>query len=106
MNLPFVQDTKKGVLLTVHVQPNARVTEYVGMHGEALKIRVAAPPREGSANDELIRFLARQCSLPLASVHIQSGRGSKHKRIVLKGVTAGEVIARLNLGSEKRGATR
>ena len=106
MNLPIVQDTKKGVLLTVHVQPNARVTEYVGMHGEALKIRVAAPPMEGAANDELIRFLARQCSLPLASVHIQSGRGSKHKRIVLKGVTAGEVIARLNHGSEKRGATR
>jgi uncharacterized protein (TIGR00251 family) len=106
MNFPSVQDTKNGVLLTIHVQPNARITEYVGLHGDALKIRVAAPPTEGAANDELIRFLARQCSLPLASVHIQSGRGSKHKRIVLKGVTAGLVIARLNLGAEKGGVTR
>lgn len=97
MNLPFLQDTKNGVLLTVHVQPSARVTECVGIHGEALKIRVAAPPADGAANRELIRFLARQCSLPLASVHIHSGFGSKHKRLILNGVTAGLVIARLNL---------
>jgi uncharacterized protein len=103
MNLPIVQDTKHGALLTVHVQPNARITECVGIHGEALKIRVAAPPVEGAANDELVRFLARQCSIPLASVHIQSGLGSKRKRIVLKGVTAGRVIARLNPGLKKDG---
>jgi uncharacterized protein len=103
MNLPIVQDTKHGVLLTVHVQPNARITECMGVHGDALKIRVAAPPTDSAANSELIRFLARQCSVPLSSVHIQSGRGSKHKRIVLKGVTAGHVIARLNLGIGKEG---
>jgi len=69
----------------------------MGIQGEALKIRVAAPPAEGAANNELIRFLARQFSLPLASVLIESGFGSKHKRLMLKGVTAGLVIARLNL---------
>jgi uncharacterized protein len=102
MNLPIVQDTKHGALLTVHVQPSASITECVGIHGDALKIRVAAPPADGAANSELIRFLARQCSIPLSSVHIQSGRGSKHKRIVLKGVTAGHVIDRLNLGIRKK----
>jgi uncharacterized protein len=101
MNLPIVQDTKHGALLIVHVQPNTRITECMGVHGNALKIRVAAPPADGAANSELIRFLARQCSIPLASVQIQSGRGSKHKRIVLKGITAGRVIARLNLGTGK-----
>jgi uncharacterized protein len=103
MSFPFVQDTKNGVLLTVHVQPNARVTACVGTHGDALKIRVAAPPVEGAANKELIRFLARQCSLPLASVHIQSGFGGKYKRLMLNGVTAGLVITRLNLGLSKDG---
>lgn len=103
MNRSIVQDTKHGALLTVHVQPNASITECVGIHGDALKIRVAAPPTAGAANSELVRFLARQCSIPLSSVHIQSGRGSKHKRIVLKGVTAGHVIARLNLGIGREG---
>lgn len=97
MNFPFVQDTRNGALLTVHVQPNARVTECVGIHGDALKIRIAAPPVDGAANHELVRFLARQCSIPLLSVHIQSGLGSKHKRLMLKGVTAERVIAGLNL---------
>jgi len=103
MNHPLVQETKNGVLLTVHVQPNARVTECAGIHGEALKICVAAPPADGAANNELIRFLARRCSLPLASVRIQSGFGGKHKRLMLKGVTAGLVITRLNLALRKEG---
>ena len=103
MNLPIVQDAKHGALLTVHVQPNASITECAGIHGDALKIRVAAPPADGAANSELLRFLARQCSIPLASVHIQSGRGSKHKRVALKGLTARHVIARLNLRIGKEG---
>ena len=97
MNFPFVQDTRNGALLTVHVQPNARVTECVGIHGDALKIRLAAPPVDGAANDELVRFLARQCSIPPLSVHIQSGLGSRHKRLILNGVTAERVVAGLNL---------
>ena len=64
MNSLIVQDTKDGVILTVHVQPKASTTECVGIHGDALKIRVAAPPVDGAANDELIRFVARQLSIP------------------------------------------
>jgi len=101
MSVPFLQDTKNGVLLAVHVQPNARVTESAGIHGDALKIRVAAPPAGGAANNELIRFLARQCALPLTSVHIQSGLGSRYKRLMLQGVTAELVITRLNLALRK-----
>ncbi len=101
MNLPTVRDTKDGAVLTVYVQPNARTTECVGIHGEALKIRVAAPPMDGAANGELIDFLARKCSIPPTSVHIRSGGGGRHKRILLKGITAGLAIARLNLGLRK-----
>jgi hypothetical protein len=97
MNSLIVQDTKDGVILTVHVQPQASTTKCVGIHGHALKIRVTAPPVDGAANDELIRFLARQLSIPSTSVRIYSGAGGRHKRVLIKGASAQLVMARLNL---------
>jgi uncharacterized protein len=95
MHAPIVQDTTDGAILTVHIQPKASTTECVGIHGDALKIRVAAPPVDGAANDELIRFLAQTLSLPRSAVVIESGAGGRHKRVSLRGVTAERVIARL-----------
>ena len=97
----IVQDSKAGVVLSVHIQPKASRTECVGFHGDAIKIRVAAPPVDGAANDELIRFLASQFSIPSSSVQIQSGASGRHKRVLLKGVTSQLVLARLNLGQQK-----
>ena len=90
-----MQDTKDGVILTVHVQPQASTTECVGIHGDAIKIRVTAPPADGAANDELIRFLALQLSIPFSSVRIHSGAGGRHKRVLIKGATLQVVMARL-----------
>jgi uncharacterized protein (TIGR00251 family) len=95
MNSLIVQDTKDGAILSVHIQPKASTTECVGIHGDAIKIRVAAPPVDGAANDELIRFLAQTLSLPLAAVHIESGANGRHKRVRLRGVMAERVIPRL-----------
>ena len=102
MNSLIVQNTKDGAILTVHVQPKASTTGCVGIHGDALKIRVAAPPVDGAANDELIRFLARQLSIPSTSVRIHSGAGGRHKRVFVKGVTAELIMARLNLSPHIR----
>ena len=101
MNALIVQGTKDGAILSVHIQPKASTTECVGIHGGAIKIRVAAPPVDGAANDELIRFLARQFSVPATSVQIQSGASGRRKRILVKGATAQFVLACLNLGSQK-----
>ena len=101
MNSLIVQDTKDGVVLTVHIQPKASTTECVGIHGDAIKIRVAAPPVDGAANDELIQFLACRLSIPTASVRIHSGASGRHKRVLIKGATAQLVMARLNLGHRK-----
>jgi len=101
----IVQDSKNGAVLTVHVQPKASRTECVGIHGDALKIRVAAPPIDGAANDELIRFIAGRCAIPHASVLIQSGAKGRHKRLYLKGITAELVMTRLTPGAQK-GAVR
>ena len=46
------------IMLTLHIQPGARKTEFAGQHGDALKIRLAAPPVDGKANAALIAFVA------------------------------------------------
>ena len=104
MNGLMVQDTKAGAILSVHVQPKASTTECVGIHGDALKIRVAAPPVDGAANDELIRFLARSLSMPSMSIQIYSGASGRHKRVLVKGATAQFVLDRLSLGNQKGSA--
>jgi uncharacterized protein len=99
----IVQDSKDGAVLTVHVQPKAAQTECVGIHGEAIKIRVAAPPVDGAANEELIRFLACALAIPVSAVGIASGAGGRHKRVLLRGVTAEGVTAcLLQHGTRKR----
>ena len=106
MNSLIVQDTKNGAILTVHIQPRASTTECVGIHGDAIKLRVAAPPVDGAANEELIRFLARQLSIPSASVLIHSGASGRRKRVLVIGATTQRVMARLipghRMGSLKR----
>jgi uncharacterized protein len=92
-----VQDAKDGTILTVHIQPNASRTEVAGLHGEALKIRVAAPPVDGAANAELIRFLARELSIPQRSLFIQSGASGRAKRVLLKTLSAAQVMAHFNV---------
>jgi uncharacterized protein (TIGR00251 family) len=91
----IVRDSKDGAVLNVHIQPKAAHTACVGIHGEALKIRISAPPVGGAANRELIRFLAEELSLPTAAVHIESGEGSRFKRVRLAGTTAAHVMTRL-----------
>jgi uncharacterized protein (TIGR00251 family) len=91
----IVRDSKDGAVLAVHVQPKASRTECVGIHGEALKIRVAAPPIDGAANEELVRFLARELSVAPSAICIESGASGRHKRVALKGVTAEAVMVRL-----------
>jgi hypothetical protein len=84
-------------VLTIHVQPKASKTEYAGLHGGALKFRVAAPPAEGAANDALCAFLAGLFELPKKAVVVQSGHASRKKRVLLAGVTADRVQAVLQI---------
>ena len=91
----IVQDSKNGAVLTVHVQPNATRTECVGIHGDALKIRVAARPLNGAANEALIQFIAAQCAVPQSRVAIQAGVEGRRKRLCVKGITAEMVWVRV-----------
>jgi uncharacterized protein (TIGR00251 family) len=67
------------VVLALHVQPGAARTEVAGLHGAALKIRLAAPPVDGKANLALRRFLADAFDVPLRNVEIARGERSRDK---------------------------
>jgi hypothetical protein len=81
--------------LSIYVQPRASRTEVAGLHGEAIKIRVAAPPVDGAANDALIRFLSERLGVSRSAVAIVSGATSRTKRVRIAGVSVTEVLARL-----------
>ena len=78
--------------LTLHVQPRARRTEVAGLHGAALKIRLAAAPVDGAANDELVRFLAEQLGVPRRAVRLVAGAGARRKVVEVDGVAADDAI--------------
>lgn len=80
-----------GVTLTLHIQPGAKKTEVVGAHGEALKIRLVAPPVDGKANACLIAFLADQLGVAKSAVSLLSGDSSRAKRVHVSGVDAASV---------------
>lgn len=84
-----------GVALAVHAQPGARKAEVVGPHGDALKIRIDAPPVEGRANAALLEFVARRLGVPRRDVTLVAGDGSRHKRLRIEGLAPAEVLARL-----------
>ncbi len=86
----------RGVTLRLHIQPGAKKTEVAGPHGEALKIRLAAPPVDGKANAGLIEFLADRLGVAKASVSLVSGESSRAKRVRVEGVDPSVVRDRLN----------
>ena len=78
--------TPTGIRLRVRVQPRASRTEIVGPYGNAVKVRLAAPPVEGAANEALARFIARHLGVPRSAVSIESGATSRSKIIDVDGI--------------------
>ncbi|HEU4761343.1 MAG TPA: DUF167 domain-containing protein [Gemmatimonadales bacterium] len=71
--------------LRILVQPRASRSEIVGPHGDALKVRLAAPPVDGAANEELVRLLAREYKVPKSAIEIVAGLSSRRKTIRIQG---------------------
>ncbi|HEX8097441.1 MAG TPA: DUF167 domain-containing protein [Pyrinomonadaceae bacterium] len=76
------------IIFSVRVVPRASRSEVVGEHDGALRVRVAAPPVEGAANEELVRTLARALGLPRGAVEITGGHTSKLKQVRARGADA------------------
>ncbi|MBI5783884.1 MAG: YggU family protein [Rhodocyclales bacterium] len=86
--MPWLRVSGGDVVLSLHIQPGAKRTEVAGVHGEALKVRLGAPPVDGKANDALIAFLAERLGVPKARVVLEAGQSSRSKRVRVVGVSA------------------
>jgi uncharacterized protein (TIGR00251 family) len=71
----------KALIIDVRVQPRARRDAIAGPQGDRLKIRLAAPPVDGKANNRLVRVLADLFGVPKSDVEILSGAASRDKRV-------------------------
>jgi len=87
-------------VLSVHVLPRASREEIAGLFGDALRVRLTAPPVENRANEALVRFLAKSLGLPRRSVTILSGGLGRNKRVRVDGLTREECFSRLGLPRE------
>ena len=80
----FMSKNQQGIVFKVYVQPRSSKNSIVGLHGDSLKIRVAAPPVDGAANNACVKFLAKCLSVAPSSLEIISGQNSRTKKILLK----------------------
>jgi uncharacterized protein (TIGR00251 family) len=85
------------VRLRVRVQPRASRTELAGPHGDALTVRIAAPPVDGAANEALVRFLADRLEVPRSAVRLEAGAAGRSKLVAVAGLTLGAAVHRLGL---------
>ena len=89
--MPWLTETPDGAVLNLRVVPRAAKNAIQGELGDALKIRLCAPPVDGAANAALVEFLAGAFSLPRARVQLLSGQTSRNKRVLLAGLPASRV---------------
>jgi uncharacterized protein len=79
------------ITLAVHAQPGAGRSQVTGRHGDAVKIRVAAPPEGGRANDALVKLLAELLGVSARDVTLVSGESSRTKRFRVTGIDHDEI---------------
>jgi len=93
----WITATNTGVMLSVHACPRAARDTVQGLYGDAVKIRLRAPPVDGKANDALITFLGKMLDVPARHLIIVAGHSARRKRVAIAGVTAAAVRAKLGL---------
>ncbi len=90
-----IKETDTAVTIRVRAQPRAPRTEIIGEHDGALKMKLAAPPLNGKANEECRRFLAKLLDVSATSVEIISGESSRNKVVRIQNISARRVLEAL-----------
>lgn len=93
MSEPWLRSTGADLFVRVHVQPGARVTAIVGTYGDALKVKLAAPPVDGKANACLLAFFAERLGIARSQVELAGGAASRRKLLRISGTHARVVEA-------------
>lgn len=92
-----IESTPNGCRIQIHAAPRASKTRIVGLHDGRVKIQIAAPPVDGAANIELIKFLAAALNLPKSDLTLVTGDSGKRKVVDVRGLGADAVAKQLNL---------
>ena len=88
----FLTETSKGVTLTIKVCPNAGKNEVLDIHGNSLRLKIAAAPVKGKANKECLKLLAEVFNIKKSRVVLQRGEMSRSKQVLLEGAKREQVI--------------
>ena len=83
-----IRKNSRGVVFKVLVQPRSSQNMLVGLHNDALKVKLTAPPVNNAANRMMIQFLAKALSVPKSSLEIVSGHNSRKKQVLLHSIRA------------------
>jgi uncharacterized protein (TIGR00251 family) len=97
----WIQETPEGVILKVIVQPRGSGNQIIGLHGDALKIRLTAPPVEGAANRMCIEFLAKSLKVRKTDVEIIRGQSTRTKKMLVRSATRKQIESLLKARSFK-----
>jgi uncharacterized protein (TIGR00251 family) len=90
-------DAPPDLILRLHVHPGAGRTAVVGRHGDALKVKVGAPPADGRANAAVVTLVAETLGIPAGQVELTAGASSRSKRVRIRGVEAEDLRRALQL---------
>jgi uncharacterized protein (TIGR00251 family) len=91
----MVEFVPRNSALRVHIVPHAKDDAVIGEHGDAIKIKLRAPTREGKANAALIRFLAEQLQVPRNAILLQRGQRTRDKLVRIEGLSEADARRRL-----------
>lgn len=91
------KETEEGVIISLYIQPNASKTEIIGEHNGALKVKIKAPPVEGKANDEVMRFLSKALGISKSQVELLKGDRSREKKVLVRSATINFIRESLGL---------
>jgi len=99
---PALLEDAAGVVFTAKIVPGSSRTAVAGILGDMIKIRVAAPPEKGKANECLIAYLAQQLGVKKNAIEILSGHTHPVKQVKVAGITAADLLAKLGLEGPSR----
>jgi len=82
--MKFFRENTNGIILKVFIQPRSSKNMIAGQHGDALKIKLTAPPVDDAANKMCVQYMAKCFKIPKSSIEIISGHTSRTKRLLLR----------------------
>jgi uncharacterized protein (TIGR00251 family) len=102
MAADFLKPHPEGVCVFVKLQPRASSSEIGEGVGGELKIKVTAPPVDSAANEALLKLLATALDCPRSALQLLRGRTSRHKQVLVQGMTSDAVLAKLSFANNPK----